>query len=151
MVDLSKVVDLGGNTLLISDVQLVTGPGQSSGTSLGSLTGNVTVPAGRTVDLDSAPATLTSNAVTLTKYAGVITSEALTTAAGSSQAFVITKVGIAAGDLAFVTRAGGTNTRQSYAYNAITTTDTVTVTVYNNEPTNALNGTLIFNLWVLKA
>lgn len=107
--------------------------------------------AGTTIDLDSAPASLTSNAVTLTKYAGLITSEALTTAAGASQAFVITLTGVAAGDLAFVTKAGGTNTRKNYGLEAVTTTDTITVTLYNTEPTNAINGTVKFNLWVLKA
>ena len=107
--------------------------------------------AGTTINLDSNTATLSTNAATLTKYACVVTSEALTTAAGASQAFTLTLTGIAAGDLAFVTKAGGTNTRKNYTYEAVTTTNTVTVTVYNNEPTNALNGTLIFNLWVLKA
>ena len=107
--------------------------------------------AGGKVDLDSAAATLSSNAATLTKWAGVITSEALTTAAGASQAFTLTLSGVAAGDLAFVQAAGGTNTRKNYTYEAVTTTNTVTVTVYNNEPTNAINGTLIFNLLVAKA
>lgn len=106
---------------------------------------------GKTINLDSAPATLSSNAATITKYAGVITSEALTTAAGASQAFVITLVGVAAGDLAFVTPCGGTNTREHIAYKAITSTDTVTVTVSNIGPTDAINGTVKFNLWVLKA
>lgn len=112
---------------------------------------NPIIGAGKTVDLDSQTASLTSNAVTLTKYAAVVTTEALTTAAGASQALTLTLTGVAAGDLAFVTRAGGTNTRRNYAYDAVTSTNTVTVTVYNNEPTNALNGTLIFNVWVLKA
>lgn len=109
------------------------------------------IGAGKTINLDSAAASLTSNAVTLTKFAGVITSEALTTAAGASQAFVLTLAGVAAGDLAMVTAAGGTNTRKNYTYEAVTTTNTITVTLFNNEPVNAINGTLIFNLWVLKA
>ena len=97
--------------------------------------------------LSSADAiTLSSNAGTMTKRAAVVTSESLTTAAGASQAMTITKTGVVAGDLVFITRAGGTNTRRSYAYDAVTTTDTITVTVYNNEPTNALNGTLKFNV-----
>lgn len=112
---------------------------------------NPTFAAGKTIDLDSSTATLSSNAATITKYACVVTSEALTTAAGSSQAFVITLTGVAAGDLAFVTPAGGTNTREHIQYKAITTTDTITVTVSNIGPTNAINGTVKFNLWVLKA
>lgn len=104
-----------------------------------------------TVDLDSATATLSSNAATITKRAVQVTSEALTTAAGSSQAFVLTLSGVAATDLAFVTPAGGTNTREHIQYKAICTSNTVTVTVSNIGPTNAINGTVIFNLWVLKA
>lgn len=103
------------------------------------------------IDWDSTTATLSTNAATITKWSAVVTSEALTTAAGAAQAFVITKVGVAAGDIAFVQAAGGTNTREHYVYKAICTTNTVTVTVNNIGPTNALNGTLIFNLLIHKA
>ena len=112
---------------------------------------NPTFGAGYTLNLDSNTATLSSHAATLTKYACVVTTEALTTAAGAAQAFTLTLTGVAAGDLAFVQAAGGTNTREHYVYKAVTSTNTVTVTVNNIGPTNALNGTLIFNLWVLKA
>lgn len=112
---------------------------------------NPTFAAGKTLNLDSATATLSSHAATVTKYAVQVTSEALTTAAGASQAFVITLTGVAATDLAFVTPAGGTNTREHIQYKAICTSNTVTVTISNIGPTNALNGTVIFNLWVLKA
>lgn len=112
---------------------------------------NPTFGAGNTLNLDSATATLSSNAATVTKYAVVVTSEALTTAAGASQAFVITLTGAAATDLAFVTKAGGTNTRKNYQLEAVMTTNTCTVTLYNTEPTNAINGTVIFNLWIVKA
>lgn len=110
-----------------------------------------TLGTGTTINLDSNTATTSSNAATITKYAVVVTTESLTTAAGSSQALTLTLAGVAAGDLAFVTGAGGGNTREHIAYKAITSTNTVTVTVSNIGPTNALNGTLIFNLWVLKA
>lgn len=107
--------------------------------------------AGTTINLDSATATLSSNAATLTKFADVITTESLTTVAGSSQDFTLTLTGVAATDLTFLTPCGGTNTRRAVSYEARCTSNTVTVTVFNNEPTNALNGTLKFNLWVLKA
>ena len=112
---------------------------------------DITLGAGTTVNLDSATATLVSHATTLTKYAAVITTEALTTAGAASQAFTITLTGVAAGDLAFVTDVGGTNTVRNYTYTAATTTNTITVTVYNNTAATALNGTLKFNLLVLKA
>jgi hypothetical protein len=111
------------------------------------------IGAGKTINLDSAPASLTSNAVTLTKFAGVITTESLTTAHTATATFVITLVGVAAGDLAFVTMAGGTNSAGIVGTpNAVTSTNTITVTIKNEAlTTNAFNGTLIFNLWVLKA
>lgn len=112
---------------------------------------NPTFAAGMTLNLDSSTATLSSHAATITKYAVQVTTEALTTAVGASQAFVLTLTGAAATDLAFITRAGGTNTRHNYDYNVVMTSNTATVTVYNNEPVNALNGTLIFNLWIVKA
>src|SRR5574343_470612 len=108
---------------------------------------NLNIGTGGTVNLDSNTATLSSNAATLTKWACKVTTEALTTAAGASQAFTLTLTGVAAGDFAFVQGTGaGTNTRQNHNYTAVCSTDTVTVTVRNTEPTNALNGTLIFNL-----
>lgn len=112
---------------------------------------NPTFGTGNTIKLGSGTATLTSNIATVTTYAGQFTTAALTTAAGASQALVITLTGASATDLAFITPAGGTNTRKNYNYEAVMTSNTCTVTLYNTEPTNAINGTLIFNLWILKA
>lgn len=144
----------GISTITSATVTTLTAPTIAGATSMSGVVtfgSNPTFAAGKTLDLDSSTATLVSNATTLTKYASVITTESLTTAAAGSQALTITLTGIAAGDIAFVTRAGGTNTRKNYQLDAVTSTNTVTVTVNNTEPTNALNGTLIFNLWVLKA
>jgi len=142
-------INVGGTIFDIDDVVAVTGAQTIAGVK--TFSDSPIIGAGATIDLDSAALTLTTNAVTATKYAALVTSEALTTAAGSSQAFVITLTGVAAGDLAMVQAAGGTNTREHIVYKAITTTNTVTVTVCNVGPTNALNGTVKFNLWVLKA
>lgn len=114
--------------------------------------GNPILGSGNTLRLGTATATLSSNAATITKYAVQVTTESLTTAAGASQAFTITLTGAATTDIAFVQGTGqGTNTRKMFKYEAACTSNTVTVTVFNIEPTNALNGTLIFNLWILKA
>lgn len=156
-----KQFDWGGLDLIVNTVKTgATKPGQA-GTDINTgnrtFSGTVTfsanpvLTAGTTIGSGSATATLASNAATVTTYATVITTESLTTAAGSSQALVITLTGVAAGDLAFVTKAGGTNTRHNYQLEVVNTTNTITVTVYNTEPTNALNGTLKFNLWVVKA
>ena len=143
-----KDVDVSGN-LDVTGTTVLTGAVTLTGTA--TFNSDVAIGTGKTINLDSNTATLVSNAATLTKYACVVTTEALTTAAGASQAFTLTLTGVAAGDLAFVQDVGGTNTRVNIKYIAVTTSNTVTVTVYNTEPTNALNGTLKFNLWVLKA
>lgn len=107
------------------------------------------------IDLDSETKTLTANAVTMTtgKFAAVITTESLTTAHTASQALVITCAGVAAGDLAFVTRAGGSNTTGvPNVTSVVCTTNTVTINLKNEAlATNAFNGTFIFNLMVCKA
>lgn len=112
---------------------------------------DITLASAKTLNLASETKTLSSHAVTAAQFAVVVTTEALTTAAGASQAFVITLAGITAGDLAFVQDVGGTNTVFAYQYKAVTTTNTCTVTVYNSGPSDALNGTLKFNLWIVKA
>ncbi len=140
--------DLTGNDIVADSI---TTSGATTLTGVVTFGANPTFAAGKTLDLDSATATLSSNAATVTKYATQVTSEALTTAAGASQAFVITLTGAAATDLAFVTKAGGTNTRKNFQFETVMTANTCTVTLYNTEPTNAINGTVIFNLWIVKA
>lgn len=154
-------LDFSGSDLIINNVyQGASTPGNAG--SLGTaaaqtLTGVKTFSAnpaftvGNTIKSNVAATTLTSNAATVTSYFLQCTTPALTTAAGASQAEVITLTGVAATDIAFVTVAGGTNTRKNINLEAVCTTNTVTVTIYNTEPTNAVNGTIIFNVWILKA
>lgn len=104
----------------------------------------------RTVALDNSTATLSSNAATVTKYAVQVTTEALTTAAGSSQACTLTLTGVSTTDMAYVQLVGGTNTRLHLQTYAACTANTVTVTIANIGPTNAVNGTIIFNVFVFK-
>lgn len=105
----------------------------------------------KTLAPQSASATLSSNAATVTKYQVQVTTEALTTAAGSAQACVLTLAGVSATDMAYVQLVGGTNTRKHIQAWAACTANTVTVTLENIGPTNAVNGTIIFNVLVLKA
>lgn len=105
----------------------------------------------RTLAPEAATATLVTNAATVTKYLVQVTTEALTTAAGASQACTLTLAGVSATDLALVQLVGGTNTRLHLQTYAACTANTVTVTIANIGPTNAVNGTIIFNVWVMKA
>lgn len=157
--------DLGGNDLVVNTLSTgATGPGQSGTatpvlltstnqtvTGVKTFSANPVLTVGNTIKSNVAATTFTSNAATGTSYFVQATTPALTTAAGASQTEVYTLTGVAATDIAFVSSAGGTNTRKNINLQAVCTTDTVTVTIYNSEPTNAVNGTIIFNLMILKA
>ncbi len=112
---------------------------------------NPVLATGIRLDLASTTATLSSNAATITEYACTVTTESLNTAGGASQELVITKTGVTSEDFAMLQYAGGTNTTRNFTLSAVCTTDTVTVTVYNNTAATALNGTIIFKLIVHKA
>lgn len=105
---------------------------------------------GGKIKADAGAGTAVSNALTISKMAGVITTEALTTAGAGSQAIVLTNTLIAAGDIILLTLAGGTNTVKNITFQAVATANTGTITVYNNTAATALNGTLIINFLVIK-
>lgn len=154
-------LDLGGNDIICNTISTgATAPGQAGSmgaaqaqtfTGVKTFSANPAFTVGNTIKSNVAATTLTSNIATVTGSFLQCTTPSLTTAAAASQTEVITLVGTAAADMVFLTKAGGTNTRHNYQIEAVCTTDTVTVTIYNTEPTNALNGTIIFNVWVLKA
>lgn len=162
--------DLSGNDLVVNSITTGAAAGSPTGgtafpsasnvdtldgaqtiTGVKTLSANPAFTVGKTIKSNVAATTMTSNAATVTSYFLQCTTPALTTAAGASQAEVITLTGVAATDIAFVTVAGGTNTRKNLNLEAVCTSNTVTVTIYNSEPTNAVNGTIIFNVWILKA
>lgn len=112
----------------------------------------LTFAAGGTIDGDTGTGTCSSNAVTISKMGGIVTTESLNTAGGASQAITITNTTVAAGDLILIGRQGGTNSNtQNYTINAVATTNTITATIYNNTAATALNGTIIFSFLVIKA
>ncbi len=133
---------------------LTTGSGASitsDGTNYFAMLGDRTFVAGQTIKSGVAATTMTANAATVTSYFLQCTTPSLSTAAGASQAETITLTGVAATDIVFVTKAGGSNTTKLYTLEAVATTNTVTVTIYNIGPSVALNGTVIFNVWIMKA
>ncbi len=111
---------------------------------------NLNMGTGGKIKADAGVGTCSSNAVTISKMAGVITTESLTTAGGASQAIVLTNTLIAAGDIILLTLAGGTNTTKDITLQAVATSNTGTITIYNNTAATALNGTLIINFLVIK-
>ena len=103
------------------------------------------------LDSGTKTATATSGAATLNKSAGVITSEALSTAAASTYTLTLTNSTIAATDQVFASVSTGTSTT---GMPCITTTKpgagSVVIVVQNVAASGALNGTIKIAFHVLK-
>lgn len=96
-------------------------------------------------------ATATAGAATLNSAAGVVTSEALTTAAGADYTLTITDNEIAAGDVVLASVQNGTNTTVEPAITRVTpAAGSVVVIVRNLHATVALNGTIKVSFFVVK-
>ena len=90
-----------------------------------------------------------ANAVTASGMAGVITTSALTTAAGANYAITWTNTFITATSTVFVTISGGTNTVESVVFNVVPGAGSATLTIFNIGPTNPLNGTIKISYLVM--
>ncbi len=102
--------------------------------------------------LDNGTATATSGAATLSKAAGVVTSESLTTAALGYYTLTITNTVVAATDLVFASVSNGTNTGGTPAVTTVTpASGSVVVVVENTAAATAFNGTIKVAFWVVKA
>ena len=100
--------------------------------------------------LDRGTATSTAGAATVNHQAGVITTEALTTAAASAYSFTLTNSRITASSIVFLQLMGGSNTTRGLELRAIPGAGTATISIYNNNVAgSALNGTLIFGFEVI--
>ncbi len=104
-------------------------------------------------ELNDKPGAVTcaTNAATLNKRAGIITSEALTTAAGSAQALTITCNQCAVGDLIFVDVQGGTSTTGSAEMKVVPGAGSFVITLTNRHASAAFNGTFIIAYQIVKA
>lgn len=96
-------------------------------------------------------ATCSSNAATCSRLSGIITSESLVTAAGSSQALTITNTFVAATDIVIVTQQGGTSTTGSVEVKAVPGAGSFVITLTNRHASAAFNGTFILGFQVIKA
>jgi hypothetical protein len=94
-------------------------------------------------------ATAVSNAATLHRLAGRITTEALVTAAGASQDITVTNSHVTASDMVLAIVAGGTNTQ---GFPILKATPGAGQIVFNlgNDGVDAFNGTVVIDFWVLK-
>ncbi len=104
-----------------------------------------------TLDTGTKTATATAGAATLNKQAGVITSEALTTAAGAVYTLTLTNSVIGATDQVFASVSYGTATAGSPVVTRVTPgSGSVVILVQNIHASAALDGTIKIAFFVLQ-
>lgn len=101
-----------------------------------------------TVVLFKVNGTEAANAVTTNGSAGFITTSSLTTAAGGTYVITWTNSDITATSVIGLTIQGGTNSTNNINFSCVPTTGIATLTIFNNDPANALNGTIIIGYTV---
>lgn len=102
---------------------------------------------------DLGTGTASTGAVTINDLAGLVTTEALTTAQNAIYTLTLTNSKIAVGDLVFVTVADGTNTQGTPMLGEVTpAAGSCTIKVINKHASaEAFNGTLKIGFMVVKA
>lgn len=97
--------------------------------------------------------TASSAAVTINDYAGLITTESLTTAQNAIATVTLTNNKVAVGDLVFWSIGDGTNTQGTpMAMQATVSANTVVFEIANKHATaEAFNGTLLIRFLIIKA
>jgi hypothetical protein len=96
--------------------------------------------------------TTSSSAVTINGYTGLITTEALSTAAGAVETITLTNNKIDSGDAVYCTVANGTNSAGIPMVATVTPADgSCTIVIMNNHASAAVSGTLLVGFIVMKA
>ena len=102
------------------------------------------------LEVETGAVTLSSNAGTLSQVAGKVTSEALTTAAGAAQSLTITNTLVAATDIIFVTRNGGTSDEGTPEFTVTPGAGSFVILLENRHASAAFDGTFIFSFMIVK-
>ena len=121
-------------------------------TLTGALTASddISIANGKQIKPDGGTATATAGAATLSKQAGKVTSESLTTAAAASYTLTLTNTLVAATSLVFASVALGTSTAGTPQIVSVTPgAGSVVIVVKNIHGTNAFNGTITVDFLVL--
>lgn len=113
-------------------------------------TGRIRLDGAAVVEAETAAVTLSSNAGTLSKRMGLITTEALTTAAGAAVTLTITNTLAAATDFLKVWRQGGTSDEGTEIYYGIPADGSFTILLENRHASAAFDGTFIFGFELVK-
>lgn len=101
--------------------------------------------------LGAGTGTASSNAVTINRAAGVITTETLTTAAGATQVITLTSNKIRAGDMVFAIVDPATSTGTPSIANVAVSASTAAILVKNIHASVALNAAIKIYFLVLTA
>jgi len=102
------------------------------------------------VDIDTSAGTASSGAATVNAQGGVVTSEALTTAAAGVYTLTLTNDRIKAGSLVLISIGKGTNTAGTPVLTTVDpATGSVVIIISNEHATAAFNGTLTITFVVL--
>jgi len=102
------------------------------------------------LEFDTQAVTLVSNAGTINARAGLITTEALTTAAGAAVSLDITCAQCAATDLLRVWRQGGTSDEGTEVFYGVPGAGSFDIILENRHASAAFDGTFIFGFEVIK-
>jgi hypothetical protein len=128
-----------------------TTPGTVDATVIGGNTPPNTTVSQLHVDTGTKTATAVTGAATLNKMAGVITSEALTTAAGADYTLTLTNSDIAAADQVMASVQYGTATTGTPAVAMVDpSAGSLKIIVQNIHASAALNGTILISFVVFK-
>ena len=104
------------------------------------------------VEVDFGTATSTAAAATINKQTGLVTTEALTTAAGSTYTFTLTNSAINASSLVFVTVGKGTASAGEPVVQFVTpAAGSAVILIRNVSAAAALNGTITIGFKVLNS
>lgn len=123
--------------------------GALTATGLTTLNGGLTLGAGSNLTSDTGTATAVAGAATLNKQSGTITSESLTTAAGSTYTLTITDSVVTAASRVFASADNGTNTGGELTVQRITPAAGSVVIVVKNTGGIAYNGTIKINFFAV--
>lgn len=99
--------------------------------------------------LAKANGTESTNAVTASGNAGVITTSSLSTAGGGTYVIAWTNTKITTASVFAFCIQGGTNTTQNITFTCVAGSGSATLTIYNNTAATALNGTIFIGYSVL--
>ena len=111
--------------------------------------GTTTLATGASIVAHKVNGAESSNAVTASGMAGVITTSSLSTAGAASYAITWTNTFISTTSVVFLTISGGTNTTENITFTVVPGSGSATLTIYNNTAATALNGTIFISYLVM--